>query len=123
MHPLLFYLGLALLLTHELDAVRLREWRMLPWLSRLPDKRARPVFILGHAPLLFGLLWLVMATGESTGPHPLVAIGIDLFLLLHLVLHLIFLRHPRNEFRSAASWSLIAGGAAAGGADAWFLLA
>ncbi|MFD2569233.1 DUF6713 family protein [Spirosoma soli] len=33
-----FYLGLAFLTTHELDAVRCREWRIFPGLSLLNDR-------------------------------------------------------------------------------------
>lgn len=117
LHPPLCYVGLALMFSHALDGVRLREWRMLPWLFRLPDYRARPLFIAGHAPVALGLLWLVMATGESTSPHPLVAGAIDLGLVLHALLHVARLRHPANAFRSPLSWSLIVGAALAGGLD------
>ncbi|MFO0484575.1 MAG: DUF6713 family protein [Sphingobacteriia bacterium] len=37
--------------------------------------------------------------------------GMDVFLLIHLGLHLLFLLHKRNEFRDALSWLFIVGAA------------
>lgn len=39
-----FLVGLAFLLTHEMDAVRLHEWQLLPLLSRLDDRGGFLVF-------------------------------------------------------------------------------
>jgi hypothetical protein len=107
-----FMLGLALLLVHELDAVRCHEWRMFPGLSALSDRWALRLFMLLHIPLLYVLLGAVAA-----GPDPAWAVGLDYFFVVHLGLHLLFLRHPRNEFRDALSWTLIMGAAMSGGID------
>jgi hypothetical protein len=40
--------------------------------------------------------------------------GLALFFVVHLGLHLLFLRHPQNEFKSVLSWILITGAALAG---------
>ena len=34
---LFFYLGLCLLLTHEMDAIRLQEWKMFLFLSQMQE--------------------------------------------------------------------------------------
>jgi hypothetical protein len=107
-----FLLGLSLLLVHELDAVRCHEWRMFPGLSALPDRWGLRLFILFHVPLLFLLLGAVAA-----GPGATLVAAFDLFFILHLGLHLLFLRHPQNEFRDALSWTLILGAALSGGID------
>jgi len=107
-----FLLGLALLLVHEMDAVRCREWRMIPGLSAPSDPWALRLFLLLHVPLLYTLLGAVAA-----GPDATLVTALDLFCLVHLGLHLIFLRHPRNEFRDALSWTLIVGAAMSGGID------
>ena len=107
-----FLLGLALLLVHELDAVRCHEWRIFPGLSALSDRWGLPLFVLLHVPLLYVLLGAVAA-----GPDATLIAALDLFFVLHLVLHLLFLRHPRNEFRDALSWTLIVGAASSGGID------
>jgi hypothetical protein len=97
------------LLAHELDAMRCAEWRILPGLSRLPDRQARPLFIALHVPLG---AWLFAALAD--GPSATLAAALHGFAILHLGAHLWLLRHPRNRFRSRLSWSLILGGAAAG---------
>lgn len=48
---LFFWLNLALLLVHELDAVRRQQWRMFALLNRLDDERAHQLFALLHVPL------------------------------------------------------------------------
>lgn len=35
MENIFFYLGLAALLVHEMDAIKRKEWRMFPGLSKL----------------------------------------------------------------------------------------
>ena len=112
--PLL--LGLALLLTHELDAMRCHEWRIFPGLSRLTDDTGRDVFIAVHVPLFALILWGLFGTGAG-GWNDAVVPWFDAFLVGHLVAHLALTRHPRNEFRSVLSWVLIGGAAVAGAAD------
>ena len=46
-----FWTGFSTLLVHEMDAVRLKEWRILPLLSRLDDRRGFAVFTLVHVPI------------------------------------------------------------------------
>jgi len=45
---LFFYLGLSLLLMHEMDAIRCKEWRIFPGLSMLSDKVGHIVFLFLH---------------------------------------------------------------------------
>src|SRR5918997_1241338 len=58
-HPF-FALGFALLLVHEMDAVRLGEWKIFPWLSGMGEEAGYRAFTALHVPLyallLFGLL-------------------------------------------------------------------
>lgn len=110
----LFFLALACLLTHEMDAVRCREWRIFPLTSRLDDRWGYRVFTAVHVPLYLLLFWALFT---HDGLNPAVMRGLNLFFVVHLGLHLLFLRHPRNEFKSVLSWALIAGAALAGGID------
>jgi hypothetical protein len=107
-----FLLGLSLLLVHELDAVRCHEWRIFPGLSALSDEWGLRIFIMLHIPMMYVLLGAVAA-----GPGAMLVTVLDLFVILHLGLHLLFLRHPRNEFRDRVSWTLIVGAAMSGGID------
>ncbi|GAA4351331.1 hypothetical protein GCM10023185_09880 [Hymenobacter saemangeumensis] len=108
-HPA-FYLGLSLLLMHEMDAVRCREWRIFPGMSLLSDEWGKRVFFLAHVPLFYAILAAV--AGQTS--HPDFISGMSLFMVVHAGLHLVFLRHPRNEFTDWLSWSIIGGAAAAG---------
>ena len=105
--------GLALILVHELDAMRCHEWRIFPGLSMLPDRIGRMLFILLHIPLFVFLL--VSLTAPVPG-RAFIA-GLDIFLVVHLGLHLLFLLHPKNEFKDVWSWSIIAGAALCGALD------
>ena len=115
-HSVFFLVGLAFLLTHEMDAVRLREWRLLPILSRLNDHMGFLVFTGLHVPLYVLLFVLALGfAGPDTGTTMVMAL--DVFVMVHVGLHLLFLSHPRNEFRSLFSWCLIVAAGVAGGID------
>ncbi|MCP4003821.1 MAG: hypothetical protein GY725_06460 [bacterium] len=107
-------LGLSLILTHEIDAIAAREWRILPGLSQLADDLARRVFVFGHVPLFAIVLWGL--TGNHQG---VVAAGFDVFLMAHFVAHLYFHRHPENGFRNSGSWILISGAGIVAAVDLW----
>jgi hypothetical protein len=47
----LFYLALSFMIIHEMDAVRCREWRIFPGLSRMNESLAFKIFIIAHIPL------------------------------------------------------------------------
>jgi len=97
-----FWMMLALILTHELDAVRRHEWRILPLTSFLSDKTGAQVFIWAHVPLIFLLLWIA-----QQGPDSLGAILLSGFAIVHIALHWLFRNHAANEFNNPASRLLI----------------
>jgi hypothetical protein len=101
---LLFYIGLSFLLIHEMDAVRCREWRIIPGLSLLNDTMGYYVFLMAHIPLL--LLLFIGLRGHSSF---LLMQILDAFFIIHVFLHLAFLKSIKNEFKSTISWIIIAG--------------
>ena len=107
-----FYLGIASLFTHELDAVPNHEWRGLPLLRALPDETAMVVFIAGHVPIFAVLIALVAS------PHPrtraLSRRVIGAFLVVHGLLHALSMGQATYEFTSTLSSLLIFGGSAFG---------
>lgn len=109
-----FYAGLSLLLTHEMDAMRHHEWRILPLTAHLPSDTGYLVFTALHLPLYF---WLFLALGSEGPTRERLITGLNIFFVIHVVLHLLFLRHPLNQFRSLFSWALIAGGGLCGAID------
>jgi lipoprotein signal peptidase len=40
--------------------------------------------------------------------------GFDIFMIVHLLLHLLFLKHKNNEFKDWISWSIIIGAGVCG---------
>jgi hypothetical protein len=109
------FAALSLLMTHEMDAVRQREWRVLPLLAWVTDdERGYRAFTAMHVPIYMLLLGGLLA-GGAMGQR--VAVGIDIFCMVHVGLHLLFIRHPEYRFRSWLSWALIVGAGLAGGLD------
>jgi len=107
-----FYLGLALLFTHELDAMPNHEWRVLPLLSSLSDSAGELTFILAHIPL-----FVIVFAGIGSLNSRTRSLTRDLasgFLIVHALLHFAFSGHPSYEFRSLMSTLLIYGAAACG---------
>ena len=108
----LFWLGVAVLMAHELDAVRAQEWRLLYVLRRMPEKRARDAFIVIHVPVVAGLLWLFGHSMSQIGAPSQIAF--DAFLVVHAGLHWRLQNHPLNDFQGWISRGLIYGAAVVG---------
>ncbi len=104
-----FYIMLAFLFSHELDAVRRHEWRVLPLTSFLPDRTAAQLFIFMHVPLFFFILWF-----SREGTASSFAAGMSVFSIVHVGLHWIYRKHPAYEFNNISSWSLIVASGAFG---------
>jgi hypothetical protein len=115
-HPI-FVLGFSFVLVHEMDAIRLREWKILPVLSRLDDSAGYLAFVSLHVPLYFVLLLVLFGGVDRT-----LILVLDAFFVLHLVLHLRFHRslfpdRPNDRRKSALSWTLIWGAGICGALD------
>lgn len=92
----------AAFLTHELDAVKRHEWRVLPFIRALPERVAEQVFIWAHVPLFLAILWFSQGHHAST-----FRLGMAAFAAIHVGLHWLFRTHPAYEFNNVSSWSLI----------------
>ena len=103
-HPF-FYLGISLLTIHEMDAMRCREWRIFPGLSMLSDKIGQTIFIFLHIPLFFFIYWKLNHAQDIEAFIK----GFNIFMTIHLGLHILFLKHKNNEFKDWISWTIIAG--------------
>ncbi|KAA3613015.1 MAG: hypothetical protein D8M58_11940 [Calditrichaeota bacterium] len=110
-----FYVGLAFILVHEMDAIRCREWRIFPGLSLLNDDLGFKIFAWAHLPIFFILFW-----GLSQQNIDGLVVGLDIFFIVHVALHLLFLLHKNNEFKDWLSWALILGAGFFGSLDLFF---
>jgi hypothetical protein len=107
-----FYLGLALLFTHELDAMRNHEWRVLPVLRSLSDSVGETVFIIAHVPIFALTIAYVASLNNRTRKLARdIASG---FFIVHAILHMLFSDHPDYEFALPLSSVLILGAAVCG---------
>jgi hypothetical protein len=109
---LLIQLMLAVLFTHELDAMTQSEWRLLYVLRSLSDEQGRWWFVAIHVPLFGILIALVQhanARVQRASCHVLAV-----FCIVHALMHLRLSSDPLSTFTSPLSWSLILGAAALG---------
>jgi uncharacterized membrane protein (DUF106 family) len=102
---------------HEMDAVRCKEWRIFPGLSLLEDKAGMIVFIFLHLPLFYWFAYEISTSRQSF------ITGFSAFLIIHLLLHVLFLWHKSNEFKDWISWTIIIGAAVSGIINLTILLA
>ncbi|OEC01144.1 hypothetical protein GY31_12500 [Lysinibacillus sphaericus] len=98
----LFLLNLSLFLLHEMDAIRCSEWRMFVILKDMEDEKAYKVFTLIHI-VLYIIIFLLLFSQYQT----ILFWTLDLFFIVHSILHLFFERHPRNNFKNAFSRAII----------------
>ena len=112
MKSIIFYIGLSTLFTHELDALINHEWRLLPLIGWLPDEYGEITFIFIHIPLFAILIALVASTNDKIRIRS--RFGISIFLIIHGLLHILFMRNASYEFSSTQSNILIFGGAILG---------
>ncbi|MCP4305155.1 MAG: hypothetical protein GY788_09835 [bacterium] len=101
---LLYYLMVASFFTHELDAVKRREWRIIPGLNLLSDRASEQLFIWLHIPISALLL-----LGGDSDPWGAVRICLSVFAVVHVGLHWLYRNNPANEFNNLTSWTLILG--------------
>jgi hypothetical protein len=105
--PPLFLMTVSVLLVHELDAVRRREWRFFFAAFPVSDETGYRLFAALHVPLLVVVLWSL----ESAAFR----VGFDAFVVAHGLLHALLRNHPRLEFEGRFSWLWILGGSVLAG--------
>jgi hypothetical protein len=96
-----------------MDAVRCKEWSIFPGLSMLSDKLGHIFFVFAHIPLFF-FIYRQLTHSENTDAFRK---GLDIFMIVHLLLHILFLKHKKNEFKDWISWSIIIGAGVCGLVD------
>lgn len=102
---ILFCLNFSLILLHEMDAIRCKEWKMFIYLKDMKEGTAYKVFTLLHLPLYFALIFFML--DNTTKLYPKIAIGIDVFLIFHSIIHFLFRNNKNNEINSLFSKCLI----------------
>jgi hypothetical protein len=109
---LLVQLMLAVLFTHELDAMTQSEWRLLYVLRDLGDEQGRWWFTALHVPLFGALLGLAHHSNLVVERASRTTLAV--FCIVHALLHLRLRNDPMSTFDSPMSWGLILGAAVLG---------
>jgi hypothetical protein len=99
---LIYWWMVATFFTHELDAVKRHEWRVLPLTSWMPERLGEQIFIWSHVPLFFLIFWF-----SGASPSNGFRIGLSAFAVIHIGLHWFFRKHSAYEFNNVSSWVLI----------------
>lgn len=103
----IFYLGLALLFTHELDSMPNHEWRVMPILSTMSDSTGMVLFLAAHIPIFAVVIAFIASLDQKVRTRARnIFCG---FLIFHTVLHYLFSGNPAYEFSSSISFVLIYG--------------
>lgn len=103
----LFILNISLLILHEMDAIRRKEWKLFVILKEMKDETAYLVFSLVHLPLCIIILYFIMNTGNRY--YYLFTLIVNIFLVFHGGIHLFFRNKSNNQFRGAYSYAIIFG--------------
>jgi len=103
----MFTFNITLLLLHEMDAIRAKEWKMFIILNRMREETAYIVFSLIHLPLYALVIFVISQSGSTA--YALVWLIVDVFLVAHAIIHFLFRKHRANGFHSIYSMLLIYG--------------
>lgn len=107
-----FNLMLAMLFTHELDAMAQSEWRLLYGLRNLSPADGQFWFVVLHVPLFAGVMWLTQQAPLRTRGVAQNALAV--FAVIHAGLHYRLSDDRLYTFHSPLSVALIAGAALLG---------
>lgn len=101
----IFIIMISLLLIHEMDAIRTKEWKMFILLKDMDDETAYKIFTLAHLPLYFVVIFVMVQGGVFA--NSILYYVIDIFLLGHSIIHYVFKKNPNNGFTSLFSKLII----------------
>jgi hypothetical protein len=108
----LTFLNIIFLLMHEFDACYQGEWKMFRFLKYFPEKTQYQIFLWFHFPLCAFLLYYFGTVLSFS--YFWLWILMNVFGVLHLIIHLIALKWKSNVFTSFSSFVFIAGAALTG---------
>lgn len=95
----------ALFLVHEMDAIQNEEWRMFIFFKDMNSNNAYILFTLLHLPIYALLIMFTL----SLKYQEITIMIVNIFLVFHTVLHLLFEKHSNNKLKSFLSRFIIYG--------------
>ncbi|MBI9047492.1 MAG: hypothetical protein JEZ06_23615 [Anaerolineaceae bacterium] len=100
-------LNIVFLILHEMDAVRHGEWKMFKLNKKIPEEIQYQLFLWLHFPLL--LLIIFYAYSVFSFEYLVIWLIMNIFSVIHLILHIIFFKSRKNVFKNKSSFVLIVG--------------
>ncbi len=101
-----YVLNATLLIVHEMDSVRWREWELFGLPGGVEG------FLLIHVPLILSILYGIVALGDGLQLGLVISLALSLGGLLAFGLHTYFIRKGGREFTTPVSqavlWSILA---------------
>lgn len=94
-------INLTLLIIHELDAIKRKEWKMFFLLKDLSEEVAYRIFTLLHIPFLMAILYFLIS-GTNLQQN-ILNLCISIFLVFHGVIHYLFRKKESNKFTNGFS--------------------
>lgn len=101
----LFIINISLLILHEMDAIRRKEWKLFIILKNMNEERGYLVFSLLHLPLCLVILYFIMNSGNLY--YHIFTLVVNIFLIFHGGIHLLFRNKSGNEFSGVYSYTII----------------
>jgi hypothetical protein len=101
----IYYLAISFLMAHELDAVTHAEWRLLLVLRDLEDTIAAQIFVAGHVPLLFIVLWFSHHVNPKVSDRTKTIISATM--VLHVLAHFALSGAAEYDFNGLLSRVLL----------------
>ncbi|MCZ8155726.1 MAG: hypothetical protein O9264_06385 [Leptospira sp.] len=102
MENIYFCMAISFLFIHELDAIKAKEWKLFIVLKDLKEETAYTIWLALHFPLFLFPLMIVSNVFQPEN-EKLMKLGIDLFLIIHLFLHIRFRNDKDYQFTSIQS--------------------
>jgi TctA family transporter len=98
---ILLFINLSLLILHEMDAVHCKEWKLFVFLKNLSDSKGRIIFSILHLPFFLIIFFLIEYQFE------IIFWILNIFLIFHLLIHLLTTKQKFNNFKCKYSYLLI----------------
>ncbi len=98
---IILWINLSLLMLHELDAVRTKEWKMMFFMKSMREPVAEKLFIAAHFILLIPVFYMLEYH------FSLLYWIVSVFFVFHQFLHFFFRKHPDNLLNNPFSNSII----------------
>ncbi len=109
---LMSILSVVFILMHEFEAFYREEWKMMKFLRKFKEETQYQIFLYAHIPLTLFIFYFMYTVVSFS--NIILWIIVNVFMILHFLLHLIARKWESNVFKSINSFVFIGGAAITG---------